>query len=263
MQLGFIGTGNITTALVEGLCTADVPGLHILLSPRNAAKASRLAAKFSQVEIAENNQAVIRACNTVVLALRPQAALAILRELQFQSGQKIISLIAVTPLAVVRNITAPARNVCRAVPLPSVARRSGPILIHPDHAYANDILSHVGRIFPVADEKKLELLWTLTALISPYYALLETASNWAAAAGLEQQTAKDYTAAMFFALSQQAMDVSGKDFSAMVKEAATPGGLNEQALQIIRSKGAYNAFRTALDSVAARLGVKASGPLTP
>jgi pyrroline-5-carboxylate reductase len=39
MQLGFIGTGNITTALVEGLCTARVPGLHILLSPRNAAKA--------------------------------------------------------------------------------------------------------------------------------------------------------------------------------------------------------------------------------
>ena len=260
MQLGFIGTGNITTALVEGLCTAGVPNLHILLSPRNAAKASRLAALFTQVEIAENNQAVIRGCDTIILALRPQVAVTVLRELQFQSDQKIISLIAVTPITVVRDITAPARDVCRAAPLPSVAQHSGPILIYPDHAYANDIFKNVGQLFPVADEKKLELLWTLTALISPCYALMETASNWAAAAGIEEQTANGYTAAMFCALSQQAMDISGKNFSDLVNEAATPGGLNEQALEIVRSKGAYNAFLTALDSIADRLGVKTAEP---
>ena len=65
---------------------------------------------------------------------------------------------------------------------------------------------------------------------------------------------------MFGALSQQAMDAGGKKFSDLVDEAATPGGLNEQTLQAIRSKGAYNAFRTALDSIAARLGVKPAGP---
>jgi len=261
MQLGFIGTGNITTALVEGLCTAGISGLHILLSPRNAAKASRLAAMFPQAEIAENNQAVIRGSDTLILALRPQVALPVLRELQFQPEQKIISLIALTPLTVIKDITAPAGNVCRAAPLPSVAKRSGPILIYSAQAHANDILGRVGRLFPVADETKLEILWTLTALISPYYALLETASNWAAAAGLEEQTAQNYTAAMFGALSQQAMDAAGKKFSDLVDEAATPGGLNEQALQIIRSKGAYDAFQAALDSIAARLGVKPAEPI--
>jgi pyrroline-5-carboxylate reductase len=214
---------------------------------------------FSQVEIAENNQAVIRGCDTIILALRPQVAIPVLRELQFQSDQNVISLIAVTPLTVIRGITAPARDVCRAAPLPSVAQHSGPILIYPAHAYASDILGRVGRLFPVADETKLELLWTLTALISPYYALLETASNWAAAAGLDQQSAEGYTAAMFCALSQQAMDAAGKKFSDLVNEAATPGGLNEQALQVIRSKGAYDAFQAALDSIAARLGVKPAG----
>ena len=256
MRLGFIGTGTIATALVEGLCTSGTPGLHILLSPRNAAKAARLAAMFSQVVIAETNQAVIQGCDTVILALRPQVAVSLLRELQFPSDRKIISLIAVTPLTVLKDITVPAREVCRALPLPSAAQHNGPIVIYPDHAYAGDIFSRVGRLFPVADEKNLELLWTLTALISPYYAMLETASNWAAAAGIEEQTARTYTAAMFFALSQQAMDISEKNFSDLVKEAATPGGLNEQALEVIRSKGAYDAFRTALDSIAARLGVK-------
>lgn len=260
MQLGFIGTGTITTALVEGLCTARVPGLHILLSPRNAAKASRLAAMFRQVEITENNQAVIQGCDTIVLALRPQVAVPVLRELKFKSDQKIISLIAVTPLAVVSDLTAPARNVCRAVPLPSVAQHSGPILIYPDQPDANDILSNIGQPFPLADENKLELLWALTALISPYYALMETASNWAATAGVDEQTAKNYTAAMFCALAQQAMDIPEKNFSDLVKEAATPGGLNEQALEVIHSMNAYSAFQTALDSIADRLGVKTAAP---
>jgi pyrroline-5-carboxylate reductase len=89
---------------------------------------------------------------------------------------------------------------------------------------------------------------------------METASNWATAAGIEEQTANGYTAAMFCALSQQAMDISGKNFSDLVSEAATPGGLNEQALEIVRSKGAYNAFLTALDSIADRLGVKTAEP---
>jgi pyrroline-5-carboxylate reductase len=259
MQLGFIGTGTIATALVEGLCTAGIPGLHILLSPRNTAKASRLAAMFSQVEIAEHNQAVIQGCNAVILALRPQAAVPVLRGLKFPSDLKIISLIAVTPLSVLRDITAPALEICRAVPLLSVAQHNGPIAIYPNHAYAGDILSRVGRLFPVSDEKNLELLWALTALISPYYALLETASNWAAAAGIEEQTARVYTAAMFHALSQEAMNASGKNFSDLVNEAATPGGLNEQALSLIRSQGAYRAFQMALDSTAHRLGVKPDG----
>jgi pyrroline-5-carboxylate reductase len=260
MQLGFIGTGTITAALVEGLCTAGVPGLHILVSPRNAAKASRLAATFSQVEIAEDNQAVIQGCGTVILALRPQVAVSVLRELHFQSDRKIISLIAATPLNVLKDITAPAREVCRALPLPSVSQHKGPIVIYPDQTYAGEILSRVGRLFPVTDEKNLELLWTLTALISPYYALLETVSNWAAGGGIEEQIGRTYTAAMFYALSHQAMNISGKDFSDLVNEAATPGGLNEQALQVVRSKGAYNAFQTALDLIADRLGVKPAGP---
>jgi len=45
MKLGFIGTGNITTVLVEGLCTAQDPPASILVSPRNAEKAARLALK--------------------------------------------------------------------------------------------------------------------------------------------------------------------------------------------------------------------------
>ncbi len=40
LRLGFIGTGNITTALVEGLCTAQDAPASVFVSPRNPEKAA-------------------------------------------------------------------------------------------------------------------------------------------------------------------------------------------------------------------------------
>jgi pyrroline-5-carboxylate reductase len=89
---------------------------------------------------------------------------------------------------------------------------------------------------------------------------LETVSNWAVRAGLDSRTASRFTAAMFAAVSQQVMGLSEIDFSDLVKDSATPGGLNEQALEIIRGKGACDAFTIALDAIAKRLGIQTRGP---
>src|SRR4051812_6890899 len=55
MRIGFIGTGRIAEAVVTGLCTSAAPPDEVLLSPRNAAIAQRLAMRFPIVQIAANN----------------------------------------------------------------------------------------------------------------------------------------------------------------------------------------------------------------
>jgi len=44
--IGFIGTGHIAAAVVEGLVTAPGPAPRICVSPRNAQKAAELAKRF-------------------------------------------------------------------------------------------------------------------------------------------------------------------------------------------------------------------------
>ena len=63
MNFGFIGTGNITTALVEGFCIIEAASNHILVSPRNAAKASRFTDQFLQVKVAADSQKHASALN--------------------------------------------------------------------------------------------------------------------------------------------------------------------------------------------------------
>ena len=84
MKIGFIGTGAITTAMVEGLCKTENPPTDIVVSPRNKKKAEKLAARFDNVRIADNNQIVVDECDCIVLAVVPQIAEAVLRELHFR-----------------------------------------------------------------------------------------------------------------------------------------------------------------------------------
>ena len=94
MKLGFIGTGNITVAVVKGICTSNISYKKILISPRNKKKAVNLKKKFKKIVIAKNNQEIVDKCNWVFLAVTPKVGEKILPKLSFKSNQKIISFIS-------------------------------------------------------------------------------------------------------------------------------------------------------------------------
>ena len=254
MKIGFIGTGNITSAVVEGLCTATDAPSKIMLSPRNAEKARRLAQRFEPVVVAKNNQEVIDKSEIVFIALRPNVAEEILKELRFHPEQLILSLIPTYPLVKLRSLVSPASHIVRAVPLPPVAKHHGPVIFYPDDKKAYHIFKRIGNPLAVPDEKQLHVLWTMTGLISPYFALLEETHHWAVKNGVDKDISERYTAWMFQALSDMAVNQENSDFSEMAKEAATPGGLNEQAVKYIREQGAYHSFNEALDQIILRFG---------
>src|SRR4030095_6949316 len=59
MQLGFIGTGEITSSIVTALSSPGVPAHSIWLSPRNSAIAKGLANRFDGISVAVCNQEVL------------------------------------------------------------------------------------------------------------------------------------------------------------------------------------------------------------
>ncbi|WP_182084384.1 NAD(P)-binding domain-containing protein [Aureimonas sp. ME7] len=91
MVLGFIGTGTIAAAMVDGLRGGD-----ILVSPRGTAVPAELSARHEGVRVADGNQSVVDGSDTVVLSVRPQVAEEIVRDLRFRRDQRVVSLIAAT-----------------------------------------------------------------------------------------------------------------------------------------------------------------------
>src|SRR5262245_11322678 len=93
MTLGFVGTGTITAAMVRGLHRAgfDRP---LVLSPRNAELAAKLAAECTNVSIGSSNQDVLDQCETVFIAVTPQVVDEVMAGLRFEPRHRVVSLVA-------------------------------------------------------------------------------------------------------------------------------------------------------------------------
>ena len=252
MQLGFVGTGHIASALVEGLAETNPEDERVVVSPRGAAHAARLAATYPQVQVARDNQGVVNGSDVVFLCVRPPIARQVLAELRFDAQQLLVSLVAVTPLALVRELAAPA-TVVRAVPIPSASRRLSPTGYYPPEPRAAALFNRVGTALPLDTERQLSVIWAATALISPAYALASVVSGWLSDEGVAGALAAQFTVEQFRGVLALVEPGDELQLDRLAARAATPGGLNEQALTLLREAGACDAVRQALDAVLQRL----------
>lgn len=251
MRLGFVGTGNITVAIVTGLCTGAKPPGAIWVSPRNRGKAEGLASSYNGlVHVGDSNQAVLDNSDVVFLAVLPQQRQEILEPLVFRQDHLVVHLLAGTTISEVAPLVKPARRVVRAVPLPCTAIHQGPIAIFPVDDEVSALFDPLGTVISLDQESKLETLSIITALLAPYYAMVETVVNWGEMQGLSRKDVTTYTASMFGALSAIAESLADDDDLATLKtECMTPGGLNELAMKIIDSRGGFENITPALDAV--------------
>jgi pyrroline-5-carboxylate reductase len=251
--LGIVGVGAIGEAITTGLCEGQNTRTSIHLSPRSAARTSRLAARYSSVHVAGDNQAVVERAGVVLLCLRPQDAPAALSDLVFRARQTVISVMAGVPIDALRSLVGPAEVIVRAIPLPAVARRSGLTAIHPPDELARAIFDPLGGVIAVDDERALNALSASTATIAAYLAYLDTISRWLTDRGIPRADATRYVAAVFGSLLEMLRDAQPSGFSTLADEYATAGGLNEQFLTALRRSGTFDTVDRALDDIARRL----------
>lgn len=255
IKLGFIGTGRITGALVKGLCTSTVENTIIYLSPRNKETSVNIANKFENVYRLESNQNVIENSNILFIALPAIVAEEILTNLLFKQSHIVVSLIPSIKHTALLRILSPATKISRAIPLPTVVNHNCPVAIYNSEGSVKEIISHLGEPIIVNNENHLHALWAMTGLIAPYYDFLNELTEWAVSKGIDESLASAYIAQMYHSISSASAKESKIDFNELVKNASTPKGLNEQAVNEIREKGIGDIFRTALDNLLKRFQV--------
>ena len=253
MTLGFIGVGHIAGAMVTGLSTSPGWSEPILLSPRSAAMAASLAARFPAVTIAADNQAVIDGCDRLVLAVRPQVAAAVLGELSIRPDQPILSLIGMVSEAELRRLVRSTALIVRACPLPSVAEHRGPIALWPSDPASEALLGRIGRVVAVESESALHALWAATGLIATWYGLADAVALWLQQRGVAPEGATSYVAALIQAIDGALDRPGATGFSDLAVGASTRGGLNEQAARELSAAGWFGAIDGTLDRLLRRL----------
>ena len=257
MKIGILGTGQISSALVEGFCTNAVSKekLHFYLSPRNRERAAALQAAYPKhVTVCASNQAVLdSAPDWVILALLPRDTEDILKPLRFRPEQKLVSLISDHPLEQIQAWAGTTAKAVRMVPLPFAALHMGPIAYYPPYAEIHALIQPLGQLIELDSEAALNTILTLTALMSPFYLLIHETAEWGKQHGMTDAAAVGYLTSFFEALSVMAQQAPNSNAVAQLCYDTTSGGLNEMAYRTIRERGGYQIWREALDAVLERL----------
>lgn len=253
MRIGFIGTGAISSSIVRGLCSSQLQVESIWISPRNKDKSRNLNQEFELVKVGDSNQTVLDQSDVVVLGILPQHMKSILNDLTFRSDQTVVHLLAGIKISEVTPLIEPAKQIVRVVPLPCVAIHKGPIVIFPRDETAFRLFEEIGSVIVVESEEQLESLSIITALMAPYYSLVETVVSWAEKEGIKRKNASDYTASMFEALSLIAGNLKDGNLNLLINESMTPNGLNELAMKTLDHHGGFQNLMEALLAVKKRV----------
>ena len=253
MKLGFIGTGKISSSVITGICKSNISYKKIIISPRNRKIAKNLKNRFKKIIIAKDNQEIINSCNWIFLAITPSVGEKIIKNLKFKSNQTIISFISTITLSELKKMIKVKTNIVRAIPLPPISLKKGPVPICPPNKKVKAFFDKIGTTVEIKNEKLSINFWSTSGIMASYYEILKTMSDWLVKKGINRQDAQKYITSLFFALSEDAVVNSKKDLKFLVKESQTPKGLNEQGLKEMSKKRVYKSVIKTLNSIHKRL----------
>ena len=253
MNIGFIGTGQITKAVVLGITRSKIKYKKILISRRNNKISKYLKNINKKIKISSDNQFIINNSDWIFLAITPDVGKKILKKLNFKSNKIIISFISTIKLNELKTLTNRKATIVRAIPLPPISIMKGPVPLFPKNSKISKFFNNIGDSININNETSSLKFWATSSLMAPYYELLFEVSKWLQKKGLSKSYSQKYVSSLFSALSEVAVMRSDRDLKLLVKDSQTPKGLNEQTLKFLKKKGFYKQLNFSLEKILKRL----------
>jgi pyrroline-5-carboxylate reductase len=242
MRIGFIGTGTISAAVIEGLQSLpDAP--DVVVSPRSEQVSLALAARFKKVTRAASNAEVATA-DIVFLGMRPMHLDDAMAGIDFKAGQIVASMVAGFALADIR-ARWPKATVCRFIPLPGIARGKGPMATYPAVPEIVSLMAPLGDLFVAPDEARIHF-GGLNSFMSSYFELQRALIDAGIAAGVNPTDARGFVVSLLGMLADTAAHTPDANFGALVEEHQTKGGLNERVRAALLAQGWFDQPAAAL-----------------
>jgi pyrroline-5-carboxylate reductase len=247
VKLGFIGAGNMASALARGI------GEPPLVADVEESKAQALAKELGGEAVATNAELAERA-DAIVLCHKPKQ----LDEVAEQVGghaRIVISILAATPIAELERAY-PGVPVYRFIPnIPAEVRQG--VLCYVPGTRAKDgpeqevlaLLGRAGAIIPLDSEPLIEPAMALMSCGPAFMALVaESFAGAGAAHGLAPDEAMRMTVETMAGTAAYLRE-HAYDTGAVKLRVATPGGATERGLIALEEHGLADVCRAAVDAV--------------
>lgn len=247
--IGILGTGGLAALMVRGVQGA---GYRLILSPRNARVAARLAEDYG-CEVASSNQALIDAVDGVFVALPAATGAEELTKLTFRPGQPVLSAMAGTGLQRLQSVIGPARAAVSMMPGYANALGVGPSILYPDDGFWRPFLAATGPVIAFDDEAIFTTAASFGAFSGASFGLMSHIIAWFEDQGLPADTARMLVAATLRGNAEVLLR-ENRSLPEIAREVITPGGISELLVATLAERDAFSAWDEALTRVRRRIG---------
>ena len=261
VRLGFIGFGNMASALAKGLVASGaVPGARMVACARDWDKLVRTTGALGVTPV-HGAAEVIEACDVVVVAVKPyQVAdvLAPVRDLIAARGTVVLSVAAGMPFAAYEEILAPGTHHVSCVPNTPVSVGQGVFVVEDtdslsdaERALLDELLGRIGVVVRV-DTAHMGVAGTIAGCGPAWVCMaIEALGDAGVKHGLTR--AQAYQLAGQMVAGTGAMLVASGEHPGALKDAVcSPGGTTIKGVAALERAGLRAALIDAVDAVEGR-----------
>ena len=255
MKIGFIGAGQMATALAAGMINKCQRDLELVVYSPRATSIEKLSAECgekSNVTAAKNAQAVVDDCEVVFLAVKPQMLEEATEGLNFDSKPLVISIVGGADMFRLRRIVGNHRIV-RAMPntpcligMAASAYAVDEDVSENDTALVEEFFGAVGTIVSVHDESLIDSVTGVSGSGPAYvYTFIEAMIDGGVLVGLKRDVARELAIQTVLGAAQL-MKETGKHPGVLRDQVTSPGGTTITALKALEETGMRDAVMSAI-----------------
>jgi len=261
-SIGFVGAGQMATALGRGLVRAGLASPERLLASDPAAEARERFTRATGARAVADNLEVANATEVLFLAVKPQQMAQVLDELagRIAGDRLVVSIAAGVRLGLLAERLGPAVRLARVMPnTPCLVGQGacgyclGPGAAPEDGPLVERLLGAVGVAYRV-EEKLLDAVTGLSGSGPAFvYVIIEALSDGGVRMGLPRHVATALAAQTLRGAAEMVL-ATGEHPAVLKDRVASPGGTTIAGLAALEAGGLRAALLAAVEAATRRAG---------
>lgn len=245
-KVGFIGAGNMATALIKGIISSGLYSPDMIKAYDNDPGKLKSIYGTYNVEGMQSNSELVNACNIIILAVKPQVMNAVLEEIKNEVTRDhiVISIAAGIKIETIQSFFGKGVPVIRVMPNTPALIQKGVSAVAAGESVSSDqmnialeIVRAVGIAFTV-DEAMMDAVTAVSGSGPGFvFKIMECFVEATEKQGFDKETAVKMVIQTFLGASMLA-ESSDLSLSELRKMVTSPGGTTEAGLKYLESNKA-------------------------
>lgn len=255
-SIGFIGMGNMGSAIMKGLLSHGFKAEDLFFTDVNEAQREKVTQETGVKSVSSNTECALRA-EYFVLAVKPQYYGAVLQEIQpvVRAEQVIISIAPGKSIAYLKEALGQDKRIVRAMPnTPALLGEGMTGVCYQEEEFSADEKEVIRRFFSsfgkmeVVEERLMDAVVCASGSSPAYvYLLIEALADGAVKCGLPRNKAYEMVAQTVLGSAKMVLE-TGKHPGELKDMVCSPGGTTIAAVAALEQWGFRNALMKATDA---------------